>query len=424
MRFLTGKRLLVLTLAWSFAAPSAAWAQGGKQAVALPEFEPSPEVLQLHPNIWDYRFDAKQYRHLYATDLSSMAIGMYNLSGKQAERIRSLTQKMSSRPTKDENGYDSLLDRRAQHFERLINNAARTRSDLNDLILKDRTLEKYSEQIDAARSGEQLSFSKLQQIVESDIDPDSLSQARESWGNNLQKLGVKVSLYSVALEAAAAGGIEDEPYLKKLAKMRANRPQDVKMDAVDRGKSSGKPVERMKEVKGNTKGAVKPMAGKPPRSKKPAARSKSTAQEETANAKQAAKRSKRSSSVQRKTPKAKQAKSQQIPNAPPLSEWEQFVRDFIEEHKLSEAQTHSALGILEEQQSRARAVETRQANQRKRVEEIKDRRQKAKKLAELDRPIDRLFANLKARLDQLLTAQQRADARNKAGTSRKSSRKK
>jgi|GEM_PF-3784983 len=425
MSFLQGKCLFVLAITCMAAAPSVAFAQRGGKAELLPDFEPSPEVLQLHPDIWDYRFDARQFRGLYAADVSSMAVGMYNLSGKQAERVRSLAEKMSEKRTKEDAVVDSWMDRRAQHFNRLLSTASRTGADLNDMILKDRSLSKYTDMIEASKPADQFDFEKVQAMVEQELDDNSTVQARESWRSNLEKLGVKVSLHGVALEAAAAGGIKDEAFFQTLAKHRISRPQSVVLNAAGKGKSTEKPVERMKEVKPGAKGAAKPIAGKRPQASKPAARSKAAGEKEESRAKRAAHRPKRSSESRRKTPKAKQSSTQsQVPNAPPLSEWEKFVRDFIEEHKLSEAQTHSALGILEEQQSRARAVQARQANQRKRADEIKDRRQKAEKLAELDRPINRLFSNLKTRLDQLLTTQQRADARNKAGASRKGSRKK
>ncbi len=424
MRFLTKNVLFVMALAYLCAAPSAVLAQRGGKAGRSTGFVPSDEVLALHPEIWDYQYDAKQLRSIYADDLTTMAIGMYNLTGKEASRIGSLIQKMSSERSKGSTNVDSLIDRRARHFDTLVTTAEQTGMDLNDLILKDKTFAKYRAVIDDSKGEGGIDFTRVQEMVEQSMDRDAVSQAHETWRDNLEKLGPKVALQSVALEVAAAGGIDDEKFLHSISRERLGKPLGVKMDAVGKPDPNQKPIERMKEEKARAMRPAKPVDRKTAHGKTAASPSKAKAVKEKTQTKRATRQTKRPPAAQRKSPKAKRStQDTSIPSAPPLSQWEQYVRDFIEEHKLSESQTHSALGILNEQESRARAVMARQENQRKRAAEIQDRRQQATQLAELDKPIDRLFSNLKTRLDQLLTTQQRAEARKNATSSRKTKRK-
>ena len=295
--------------------------------------------------------------------------------------------------------------------------------DLNDLILKDKTFAKYRAVIDDSKGEGVIDFARVQEMVEQSMDRDAVSQAHETWRDNLEKLGPKVALQSVALEVAAAGGIDDEKFLHSISRERLGKPLGVKMDPVGKPDPNQKPIERMKEEKARAMRPTKSVDRKTARGKIAASPSKAAAVKEKTGAKRATRRTKHPSAAQRKSTKPKRSTPKtSIPSAPPLSQWEQYVRDFIEEHKLSESQTHSALGILNEQESRARAVIARQENQRKRAAEIQDRRQQATQLAELDKPIDRLFANLKTRLDQLLTTQQRAEARKNSTSNRKSKR--
>ncbi len=420
MRFLTKNVLFVMALAYLCAAPSAVLAQRGGKGVLASGFMPSDEVLALHPNIWDYRYDAKQLRSMYADDLTTMAIGMYDLTGKEASRIGSLIQKLSSERSKGGTNVDALIDRRARHFETLVTTAEQTGMDLNDLILKDKTFEKYQAVIDDSEGEGVVDFARVQEMVEQSMDRDAVSKAHKTWRDNLEKLGPKVALQSVALEVAAAGGIDDEKFLHSILRKRLGKPLGVKMDAVGKRDPNKKPIQRMKEEKPRVMRPSKPVDRKTAGGKAV----KAATEKKKAQAKQPTRQTKKSSTAQRKSPKAKRTTPRAtLPSAPPLSQWEQYVRDFIEEHKLSESQTHSALGILNEQESRARAVLTRQESQRKRATDIQDRKEQAKQLAELDKPIDRLFSNLKKRLDQLLTAQQRADARKNTTTNRETKRK-
>jgi hypothetical protein len=111
----------------------------------------------------------------------------------------------------------------------------------------------------------------------------------------------------------------------------------------------------------------------------------------------------------------------------PESEWEAYTRKFIETHKLDEGQQNAALAILKDCQERGRSyVDSR----RERFEQLeKDKaglaklasEERAKRAAALERrerdlrrPVDQIFERqLKPRLEKLLTAKQREATRGK-----------
>ncbi|MBN1345662.1 MAG: hypothetical protein JXQ73_23420 [Phycisphaerae bacterium] len=101
----------------------------------------------------------------------------------------------------------------------------------------------------------------------------------------------------------------------------------------------------------------------------------------------------------------------------PLDKWESFVKDFIKRHGLDEAQTNSAMAILEELKTQAEDYETRHRGEMAKLEravqaadpEVKPRYQG--QLDDLRRPVADLFQELQDRLDGLLTASQRQGTR-------------
>jgi len=248
MRFLTKNVLIIMTLAYLCAAPSSVFAQRVQKALVATGFMPSDEVLALHPDIWNYQYDAKQFRSIYADDLTMMAIGMYNLTGKDASRVGSLIQKMSSERSKESTNVDSWIDRRARHFESLVTTAEQTGTDLNDLILKDKTFAKYRTVIDDTKDEGAIDFARVQELVEQIVDQDVVVQANEKWRDNLEKLGPKVAVQSVAVEVAAAGGIDDEKLLHSISRERSEKPLGVKMNAVGKPDPNKKQIVRMRYV--------------------------------------------------------------------------------------------------------------------------------------------------------------------------------
>lgn len=91
----------------------------------------------------------------------------------------------------------------------------------------------------------------------------------------------------------------------------------------------------------------------------------------------------------------------------PLNPWEKYVRDFIKNHELSSSQETAALGILKDIQARAVPIGRTVAQRKTEIEQITDAAEKTKRLKDVDKPLDDLFAEMKTRLDGLLTATQR-----------------
>ncbi|MFH1417419.1 MAG: hypothetical protein ABII12_03925 [Planctomycetota bacterium] len=92
----------------------------------------------------------------------------------------------------------------------------------------------------------------------------------------------------------------------------------------------------------------------------------------------------------------------------PLHPWEKYVRDFSDRYELTEQQDNSAMSVLKDVLTQAQRIEQTNAPKIAEAEKIKDAIARAKRLAELNATIDSLFEELKARLDSLLTAPQRA----------------
>jgi hypothetical protein len=88
--------------------------------------------------------------------------------------------------------------------------------------------------------------------------------------------------------------------------------------------------------------------------------------------------------------------------------WEAYVRRFISDYDLSPAQANAAYAILKGQLEQARRYEQSVASRRADAERISDAAQRARYLRELNQPLERLFEELKLRLQAVLTAPQRA----------------
>lgn len=94
----------------------------------------------------------------------------------------------------------------------------------------------------------------------------------------------------------------------------------------------------------------------------------------------------------------------------PLHPWEKYVREYVITYALTPAQQSAANSILKECRTRADRIERVNAPKNEEAEALKDASARSKRLAELKKPIDKLFEELKSRLDGLLNASQRKKA--------------
>lgn len=91
----------------------------------------------------------------------------------------------------------------------------------------------------------------------------------------------------------------------------------------------------------------------------------------------------------------------------PLHPWEKYVREYVKIHAFTPAQQAAAMSILKELRARAARIERINAPKIVEAEALENTTMRTKRLADLQKPIDKLFEELKARLDGLLNASQR-----------------
>jgi len=192
---------------------------------------------------------------------------------------------------------------------------------------------------------------------------------------------------------------------------RTAKPRPPPRTTQMRARPVTRPPTQMKEVKPST---PRPKARVSSKSKTDTARGKTSSGKKTT-------RSPRKDAKPARTRAA--GRRQPVEKAVPLDEWERYVRDFIKTYDCTPEQTHSALSILGELKDRASRHERAATAQTDRANSIKDRRKRKKRLDEINAPINRLFNQLKRRLDGLLTSHQRAIKRaNESKSSRRTRR--
>jgi hypothetical protein len=96
--------------------------------------------------------------------------------------------------------------------------------------------------------------------------------------------------------------------------------------------------------------------------------------------------------------------------APPMDSWDEFTQNLIEKYSFDSAQRGTAGAILKDVKDRALAVKKKQEPARSSLEDVKDRAERVRQAAELDKPINALFSELRSRLGNLVTERQRRQA--------------
>jgi len=96
--------------------------------------------------------------------------------------------------------------------------------------------------------------------------------------------------------------------------------------------------------------------------------------------------------------------------APPIDDWDKYVDTTCKKFAFTEAQVIKAQSILKDLRNRAAAYRTGRADDFAAAERIADAKTKADRKKELSAPIDAFFEELKQRLDNLATLEQRAKA--------------
>jgi len=99
-----------------------------------------------------------------------------------------------------------------------------------------------------------------------------------------------------------------------------------------------------------------------------------------------------------------------LTQAPPLDDWDKHVDATCKKFGFSDAQVIKAQSILKDLRQRAEAYRKSRDDEFAAADRLSDAKAKTDRKAELAKPIDALFEELKQRLDNLATAEQRAKA--------------
>ncbi len=122
------------------------------------------------------------------------------------------------------------------------------------------------------------------------------------------------------------------------------------------------------------------------------------------------------------TNKVQVIRSQPLQSAPPLDEWEKYVVTVSQHYGFDDEQNGRAQSILADLQSRARQYRLSRGPEFKQAEKINDRKAKTDRLNVLNFRIDQYFNELKMRLENLPTIEQKLRAGPTPAASPKSSR--
>jgi hypothetical protein len=107
-----------------------------------------------------------------------------------------------------------------------------------------------------------------------------------------------------------------------------------------------------------------------------------------------------------------------LENADPLGSWERYERDFAQRYRLDTSQRATAESILRDLLTQRKLYEETKRNDIASAQKIEDPQLRQEQLAFLNAPVERMFSELKSKLDRLPTAAQRetADGRRSPST--------
>lgn len=363
-------------------------ARGGAQASVLYKIFPDYDV---------YSLSYESYEARRFSDLVEVNAILYDLTKEERTRIESMIQKLDGAPENKEasKGIDAK-------FATLINERAEITSSLQGKFDVDKTgaqetqqlltssgLIKTQAKIASIENARNESINQVRPAIEAMIGPERTQSAYAQWQYRVDQARDRVALKSILQT------LRQPKEVRELAR----RELETK-------RSSSPPPQKMTPVHPPEKGDLNPRKSR-------AAERRTARRQKAEAAKPESEPTKRSTDRRSKAPARQEAREKPIP----LDKWEQYVRDFIADYKCTPEQTHSALSILSELKGRAEILEKTSAKRLNAANELKDRKERQKRIDEINAPVDRLFEQLKRRLDGLLTTHQRAIKKAAAGTS-------
>ncbi|HPF38679.1 MAG TPA: hypothetical protein P5081_04315 [Phycisphaerae bacterium] len=376
----TVSRLVIALVA---AAPWIAFAQDKPGAPGKGQDSPSV-VYKIFPDYDVYHMEWKEYEERRRSDLIEINTTLYELTPEEQARIGSLIDKYDQSPnekepdSKDQQKFVAMINERAEVVRSLQNKIDVDKGDTREAqkLLASSGLMEMQAKIMPIEKSRNESINAIRPAVEAMIGPERTREAYAQWNDRLEQARDRVAIKTLTQILRTPREARDVMRQERRA-TRRNTPPPQKMTPTTPEK---------KETE--TRGAAR----------------RSSAREKTDKPKSDEKTAKRSSEPKRRTTRRNTPAEKPVP----LDEWEQYVRDFLTEYKCTPEQTHSALAILSELKDRAESVRKTNEKRLENAEQIKDRRERDKRLRDINAPIDRLFEQLKRRLDGLLTSHQRA----------------
>lgn len=374
--------LLIATSAANGHAPEARDNARGKDLNA-----PKSLIYKLFPDYDVYSLSWEAYEQQRIEDIVETNAVLYDLTKEERERVASLAQKYDGAPPSKEKSkagnekFAQMIEERAEIVRSLEGkfDVDKVADPSVQKLITSSGLMKTQARIVAAEAQRNESVNEIRTAIEAMIGQERTQAAYSQWDHRLEEAKARVAIKSIANSIRAPREVTQQ-----------------KREARERKRISVPTVTPMKTIEPkNDKTDVS--------DDRKATKRKSARQSRDEPAK------KDEEDTRKAPPRRKDRGNKKSADKPvPLDKWEQYVRDFLEAYKCTPEQTNSALSILSELKGRAESLEKASKKQLDAANEIKDRRKRQSRIDAINAPIERLFDQLKRRLDGLLTSHQRA----------------
>lgn len=341
-----------------------------------------------------FSVDAEKFRNIESADMVEVARQMYQLDASSTAAVEAVVKEIQDARWRDNEEtavFSKLLTTRADLCRKILKGG-----DLEEgtagayrRLMQDESFAVVQKEIRGFERIHPHRFCDYTEQLEAVLDAGAVQKAHRNWrdrgkllSRNIQARGLLTGLM------AGPGGKQ----------VKKGEPKEQAMRPPDR--------------------PAAPPQAKPPAAKTPdreAAKQTAKVRSPVKTERPAKQESSRKTSAEqdKKTSEPKNARRQKPapqPRARPLNEWERYVRDFIQEHDLTNSQRNAALSILRDLTFRADQTERYVRPRLQEAEGISDRQVRQERIAALRQPLDDLFRQLQRRLDGLLTARQRIKA--------------
>ncbi len=327
-------------------------------------------------------------RHLYQPSTEEVQV-LHKIITNAQEESHSLWEK-----------FGPVVDARAAIYAKLTQDtpASEFPEEARKALLADSEFAKLDEQVRELEKLNHQRYIERFKEFEQNLSGEAIESSRQHWDERIRTLPSYIQTAGLLEAFAEIAGtkVPEDLSLLHQSPLRSATPERPSPEA-----------RRARELNARTRAAAAKERKKPVEQRPAAAQAAPRPQPAPPRPEAAPAEIKKTS----KPEPAKTTPPAPVPPGRPLSEWEKYVYDFIETHELNDSQRNSALSILKDLTARGQQVERSNVQRVAAAQALKDEREKKAKLAELNAPIDRLFHELRQRLEALLTSSQKARAK-------------